>query len=227
MHDEERAGVDDRDHGWALGGELDKTAAQDVAGAETAWFDIANEDVTCANGNPDLVAHACVVQRHFERGGPPGEPAFHRSSRVASLDDDGIEDILEPGEIGQDVLLWAIEDLVRRAAGDDASAIDHHRAIAERVDLAMAVRDIDHWNAPGVIGAAQVVHDARLDGVVERRERLVEQQQRRLGDERTGQRRTLTFAAGDIRRTAVEEIGDERPRRSSRHAVAVRPATRG
>ena len=64
--------------------------------------------------------------------------------------------------------------------------------------------------------AAQVVDDPRLDGVVERRERLVEQQQRRLGDERTGQCCPLTFAAGDIRGTAFEEIGDAERRGDGR-----------
>ena len=79
-----------------------------------------------------------------------------------------------------------------------AAAVEHDDPLAEREDLAMRVRDVENRDAVRLVPGAQVVHDARLRDVIERRQRLVEQQDRRIGDERSRQRHTLTLAAGDL-----------------------------
>ena len=128
-----------------------------------------------------------------------------------------------PARLASDALLGPIEDLVRRAAGNHAAVVDDHGALAKRVDLAMTVRDVDHGNPVGVVRAAEVVHDAGLDGVIERRERLVEQQQRRFGHQCASQCRALTLAARDLRRLAIENLGRcETTPRSPRRAAAAR-----
>ena len=71
----------------------------------------------------------------------------------------------------------AIEDLVGRAAGNHAAALDDHRLLTQRVDLAMTVGHVNHGNGARRVRAPQVVDDVRLNGVIERRERLVEQEE--------------------------------------------------
>ena len=133
-----------------------------------------------------------------------------------TLDDRGVEDVLEPGQVRDDSALGMIEHLVRRAARNHASLVNHDGPLAQRVHLTMAVRDVDHRNAAGLVHPPEVVHDARLDGVVERGQRFVEQQHRRLGDERPSQRRSLAFAARDLRGPAVEDFGDAKRLRDGR-----------
>ena len=80
--------------------------------------------------------------------------------------------------------------------------------VAEREGLAVAVGDVEHRDAPGLVPAPEVVHDVALNRVVERRQRLVEQQRVGIGDERPGERRPLTFAAGNLVRATAEQPFD-------------------
>ena len=53
--------------------------------------------------------------------------------------------------------------------------------------------------------ALQLAAHLQAQELVERRERLVEQEHARIGDERAGQRHALLLAAGELRRDAVGE----------------------
>ena len=61
--------------------------------------------------------------------------------------------------------------------------------------------------------------------VVQRRQRLVEQQDHGIGDERSRQRRALALAAGDVGRPAIEEVRDAERRRDARAPARRRSAT--
>ena len=51
---------------------------------------------------------------------------------------------------------------MRRAGGDDASAVEHDDAVAEREDLAVGVRDVEDRDVVRGVPGAQVVDDPRL-----------------------------------------------------------------
>jgi hypothetical protein len=74
------------------------------------------------------------------------------------------------------------------------------------------VGDVEHRNLAVGDPHAQVVHDLRLRAGIERRERFVEQQRARLGDERAGKRDALLLAAGKLRRAAAQCVLDAKCR---------------
>jgi hypothetical protein len=72
----------------------------------------------------------------------------------------------------------------------------------------MRVRDVDDGDPARPVPDAQVVENPRLRRVVERRERLVEQQRIRIGHQRPRERRALPLAARDCARLARAQIRD-------------------
>ena len=90
----------------------------------------------------------------------------------------------------------------------DAALIEHDDAFAEREDLAVRVGHVQDGNVVRRVPGAQIVDDPRLRRVIERRQRLVEQQHVRIGDQRARQRHALTFAAGNRVRPPGEQVVD-------------------
>src|SRR5207253_275203 len=66
------------------------------------------------------------------------------------------------------------------------------------------VRDVDHRHAE-VADAAEVEEDALAQRLVDRGERLVEQEEARRGHQRAGERDALPLAAGERGRRAIEQ----------------------
>ena len=99
----------------------------------------------------------------------------------------------------------------------------HHHAVGEEHRLAGRMGDEHHGLAPLEPDALQLdVH--RLAGErVERAERLVHQQQRRIVDQRAHQRDALLHAARQLPRVAVLETGqaDQRDQRRARAAIML------
>ena len=102
-------------------------------------------------------------------------------------------------------------------------------AIASR----LIVRDVDHRRAGARVEAREFVFHRGAQVHVEIGERLVEQDQRRLGDEAARERDALPLAAGEQRRAAIAEAAelDQRQRvvdparalGSCRRRATVRP----
>jgi hypothetical protein len=85
------------------------------------------------------------------------------------------------------------------------AAIHHHDAVGDRQRLFLVVRDEDGGDAEFALDRADLVAQRHAHLGVERRQRLVEQQQLGLGRQRAGQRHALLLAAGQLVGIAVAE----------------------
>ena len=223
---EARAGVDDGVHRRALAGERGQPAAQDVSRAQAPRLLDGEQDVAGANRQADARrrrrrGRAALRSRWRSRSGRLDEPALHRARVRPAFHDHR----RRRGSRSRRAAPAARTPASRgpRAACPSATIrprLEHDDALAEGEDLAVRVRDVQNRNAVRGVPGAQVVDDARRGRVIERRQRLVEQQHRRIGDERTRQRDALAFAAGDGRRPAgqqvrdAERVGDRRASRA-------------
>ena len=113
---------------------------------------------------------------------------------------------------------FAIE-LRRRGDLPQPSVVHHGNPIGERHRFGLIVRDVDHRRAGAGVEAGELVFHRRAEIDVEVGERLVEQHERRLGDEAARERDALALAAGEQRRAAG--------RRSRRARPASAPPRRG
>ena len=89
----------------------------------------------------------------------------------------------------------------------DAALVHHHDLIGERQRLVLAVRDVDEGNVELLLEPAKLGPHPDPQERVERRERLVEQQDLRIGDERARERDALLLAARQLRRNALGVLG--------------------
>ena len=135
-------------------------------------------------------------------------------------------------EIGDEQVGGLVIDLARRPELDDAPAIHHADEIAHRQRLLLVVRDQHEGDAELALQVLQLDLHVGAQLLVERGERLVEQQHGRLVDQRPRQRDTLLLAAGQFvdprppiaRRAAPSPAPRRRGGRSRLRAVADAPA---
>src|SRR5258708_7553077 len=92
---------------------------------------------------------------------------------------------------------------------DDAPLIHDDQPVTEMRDDREVVADQDAAQPAPPAQLAQQVEDLGLNRHVERRGRLVEQEQTRFENEGAGDGDALTLAAGKLMRVAVEEIAAE------------------
>ena len=85
----------------------------------------------------------------------------------------------------------------------DAAVLDPHHLRADALDFAGLVADIDHRHLGLVAQPRQIRQDFELARAVERGERLVEQQQPRLHQQRAADRDALALAAGQLARAGA------------------------
>jgi hypothetical protein len=89
----------------------------------------------------------------------------------------------------------------------DAAGIHHHHHVGEGDRLGLGVGDVDEGNAELGLEAAQFAGACWTpEELVERRQRLVEKQHLRVGDQRAGKRDALLLAAGELGGHAVAEL---------------------
>ncbi len=89
-------------------------------------------------------------------------------------------------------------DLARPAELDDAAVLHHRDVAGQRQRLDLVVGDVDRGDAELALQPLELVAQRLAQLGVEVGQRLVEQQQRRLDDERPGQREALLLAAGEL-----------------------------
>ena len=97
--------------------------------------------------------------------------------------------------------------------------------VGDRDGLELGMRHVDEGDAELLLHAAQFAAHAQAQIFVERRQRLVEQQHARIGDQRARQRHPLLLAARELGRQPVGEflelhLGDQ----FARLGVALRQA---
>ena len=88
---------------------------------------------------------------------------------------------------------------------DDAAEIHHGDAVGDVLHHGEIVRDEDVGEAEPVLQVAQQIEDLRADRDVERRDRLVADDELRLDRERARDRDALALAAGEFVRIAARE----------------------
>ena len=93
-------------------------------------------------------------------------------------------------------------DLPHRAEVHDDDAVAH----GHRLDL--VVRDVDRGRADALLELLELLARRRAQLGVEVRQRLVEQEDGRLADDRARERDSLALAAGQLARLAVEQPAD-------------------
>ena len=100
----------------------------------------------------------------------------------------------------------------------DRALVHHDDEVGERQRLVLAVRDMDEGNAELTLQPTQFGAHAHAQERVERRQRLVEQQDLRMGDQRARQRDALLLPAGQLRGHALRRKASIAT--SSRNSIA-------
>src|SRR5947209_12677893 len=189
-------------------------AREDVARRKSARLLRGEQHVAGADGDADARALTRATQGDFDPTHAAARLAFaaefdeHRPRRLAPRQDFALEDVLDPREARDARPDRRAEDLVRLALGDDAPALEDERPLAQKERLVAAVRDVEYRQAQSAIHLLQVGDDVELGGLVERGERLVEQEQTRVAGERARERDALRLAAGDGARAASGRVPD-------------------
>src|SRR5208282_6540584 len=92
--------------------------------------------------------------------------------------------------------LRPVEDLSPRSRLLDTAFVHHDDEIGKRQGLVLAVGHMYKADAEPALKALQLLSHADAQKRVERRQRLVEQEHARVGDERARQRHALLLSAG-------------------------------
>ena len=103
------------------------------------------------------------------------------------------------------------KQIARRGGLLDAALVHHDDEVGQREGLVLAVRDMDEGDVELPLEAAKLGPHPHPQEWVERRQRLVEQKNLRIGDQRARERDALLLAAGQLRRHALRiwRHGDE------------------
>ena len=97
-------------------------------------------------------------------------------------------------------------DLVGRADLLHDPRVQHRDTVAENERLDLIVRDVDRRRADATVDLLQLGTNRDAHRRVEVRERFVEEHQRRLADECSGERHPLTLAARELVRLACKKL---------------------
>ena len=118
-------------------------------------------------------------------------------------------------------------DLVARSLLDDAAEVHDRDAVAEVLDDAQVVRDEEQRQPERCLQVLQQVQDLRLDRHVERRDRLVGDDEARLDRERARDADALALPAAELVRVALGRLRRQaRPARAARATRARRSLAR-
>ena len=153
---------------------------------------------------------------------PVPRPAAGRtctaSGRTISLAAD-VRNSEEAGDVGVE---RPCPELVRSSDLNDAPRPHDSDAVAERERLGLIVRHVHGGQAELVEEAGEIVEQAVAKAPIEGSERLVEQEEARLGCQRTGESDALLLSAGERPDRATLEAGepDEREQLGRTPAIA-------
>ena len=130
-----------------------------------------------------------------------------------------LDQVAVPEEAGDEARTRATEQGARRVALHALSAIDHRDPVAHRQRLLLIVGDVDERGTGLLLDALQLGLHLAPDLLVERAERLVQQQDRRRERERPGKRDPLLLAAAQRHHVAVLGAGEADEREQIRHPL--------
>ncbi len=141
-----------------------------------------------------------------------GAWSSRRAEKTLSTPSNGIDAVVRPPRRGQDVQ--------RRAFGDDLPPLQQEQPRAQRDGLGDAVRDVEHRDRQRTLDLAEPADHRVAVGQVERRDRLVAEQEPGPGCQRPRQADPLPLAAREVS-PATDPSADRR-----RRARRPRPAGR-
>ena len=148
------------------------------------------------------------------------------------LDHPPLEHVHRPDEVGDEARARILVDLGRLADLHDLAGVHHPDAGGERHRLLLVVGDDDEGDPEPLLDVDELELRLLAQLLVERPERLVEQEQLRLLDQAPRQRHPLPLPARELVRLAVGELrelhqlqhlGDLRRRLVAPHPVAQQP----
>ena len=114
-------------------------------------------------------------------------------------------------------VLWRREQPGRLAHLHDPSPIHHRQPVADVLDKPQVVRDEEVRQLQSLLQIHQQVDDLCLDGDVQRRDRLVGDDERRVERQCAGEADALTLSSAELVRIAREMVRVEaRPGRTAR-----------
>src|SRR5208282_6311090 len=109
--------------------------------------------------------------------------------------DRALEDVGGGDEFGDEARVGPAVELGRGTDLDDPAALHDHDAIAELDRLALIMGDVDAGEAGAALQRLELDAEPLAELEVEIGERLVEEQERRVVDERAGERHALHLPA--------------------------------
>src|SRR5207248_63774 len=123
------------------------------------------------------------------------------------VDEPAVEYIERADEGGDKARARVVVDLERRADLLDASFVHDHDAVRDRQGFFLIMRDIDRRDAQFALDRPDLLAQRDPNLGVQRRQRLVEQQDLRLDGERAGECHALLLTARKLRGIAPAELG--------------------
>lgn len=121
--------------------------------------------------------------------------AGHSASLLVNCCHTCIENVFESGKLRDRFATRSGQNLVRCSLSDKPAILKHEQLFAEHENLIAIVRHVENRNRQILNGAPQIVRNLHAYGKIKGRQWFVKQQNRRLSDQRAGQRDTLTFTA--------------------------------
>ena len=135
----------------------------------------------------------------------PWPPPTATVTSPVRRDDRAPDEVRVPDEVRGEHRRRARVDVARRAELLDPALVHDRDPVGHHQRLDLVVRHVDERRAELALDRAQLQLHVLAELEVERRERLVEQQDARLGGQRPRQRRALDLAAGQLGRPTRAE----------------------
>ena len=154
-------------------------------------LDAADAHLLGPQTEPDALALGALAERIARQ-------CQRASLRPTRSRDHGIEDVHRTDEMGNEGGGRPGVDLGGAAHLLDAAAVHHHDAVGHGERLLLVVRDHDGGDAEPALQRLDLVAQAHAHARIQRGQRLVEQQQRRRGGERPGERHALLLATREL-----------------------------
>ena len=160
--------------------------------------------------------------------GPLQALALERSARAKAAMADVLDrqeiDLAE--ELGDEAVRRALVDVPRRRDLQHLAVVEDRDARRERQGFALVVGDENEGRPEFLVEPLHFVLHLAAQMFVERRKGLIEQEDRRLEDQRAGQRDALLLPARQFRPAACARVRQARRARSFRRRVGSRRRAR-
>src|ERR1700733_11762875 len=189
-----------------------------ITGADYVGRGRSNQDIAGANSNTYFRAdrNPRLWSLDLDRG--PGQLANHHPLWFANFNHRSIEEVFEPRPLSDGFLTRAGYDVQRHPLRTDSTLVERNYPIPQCEHFGAIVGNVEDRNSVCFVPLEQVFYKSGLSVRVERGQGLVQQQDRRLSDQRTRQRHPLLFAAGNLSGEPAAQVPDLKRFQDLEHA---------